>query len=140
MDFWTKDKRSSVMSKIRSKNTRPELILRSALHRQGYRFRIHAKNLPGKPDIILPKYKTIIFVHGCFWHFHKECPEGRIPDTNSSFWEEKLSRTMERDVKHQKYFIDLGWKVLVIWECEIEKKLDDVLKNINRVLLRLPEL
>lgn len=131
MDIWSKEKRSEVMSKIRSKDTKPERILRSALHRSGYRFRLNKKDLPGKPDIVLPKYKTVIFVHGCFWHFHKDCREGRIPSTNSKFWKEKISKTVERDGRNNLNCISLGWKVLTFWECEIEKKLSAVLKKIN---------
>jgi len=122
------------MSKIRSKNTKPEIILRSALHQLGYRFRVHKKDLPGKPDIVLPKYNTIIFVHGCFWHYHKDCREGRIPNTNSKFWKEKLSKTIERDKTHQKDLREMGWNVLIFWECEVEKKLDEVLKKIKAEL------
>ena len=132
MDIWSKEKRSQVMSRIRSKDTKPEIILRSALHKQGFRFRIHKKDLPGKPDIVLPKYKTVIFVHGCFWHYHKYCQEGRIPDTNSKFWKEKLMKNIERDKRHQESCKSLGWNVFVIWECEIEKKLDEVLAEINK--------
>jgi DNA mismatch endonuclease, patch repair protein len=137
MDIWTKEKRSIVMSKIRSKNTKPEIILRSALHKQGFRFRIHIKDLPGKPDIVLPKYKTLIFVHGCFWHFHKDCPEGRFPNTNTEYWSEKITRTIERDEQHHKLCKELGWNVLIIWECQIEKKLDEVLRIINESLMNI---
>lgn len=122
------------MSKIRSKNTKPEIVLRSALHRLGYRFRIHKKDLPGKPDIVLPKHNTIIFVNGCFWHYHEDCREGRIPDTNSKSWKEKLSKNVERDEKHQKSCNELGWKVLVVWECEIEKKMNTTIEKVLRVL------
>ncbi|MEX0598782.1 MAG: DNA mismatch endonuclease Vsr, partial [Candidatus Paceibacterota bacterium] len=108
------------MGKIRSKDTKPEILLRSALHRLGYRFRIHKKDLPGKPDIVLPKYNTIIFVHGCFWHFHKNCKEGRIPDTNTNYWEKKLLNTVIRDKKYQQACEELGWNVVIVWECEIE--------------------
>ena len=106
------------MLKIRFKNSKPEKILRSALHLRGYRFRIRKKELPGKPDIVLPKYNAVIFVHGCFWHYHKECNEGRIPDTNSKFWKEKLYKNVEKDKRHQQQCIDLGWKTVVVWECE----------------------
>lgn len=119
-DIWSKEKRSQVMSRIRSKNTKPELFLRSWLHSQGLRFRIHRKDLPGKPDIVLPKYKTAIFVHGCFWHYHADCREGRIPNTNSKFWQDKLSKNISRDVMHQQKLRELGWRVLVVWECELE--------------------
>lgn len=121
MDIWSKQKRSEVMSKIRGKNTKPELILRSQLFRRGFRFRIHQQNLPGKPDIVLAKYKTAIFVHGCFWHYHKECKEGRIPSTNSKFWQEKLLKNIEKDEQHISKLQEMEWKVIVVWECEIEK-------------------
>ena len=134
VDIWSKAKRSEVMSKIRSKNTKPELLLRKALHALGYRYRIHNKLLPGKPDIVFTKYKTAIFVHGCFWHYHSECPEGRIPDTNSKFWQEKLSKNVERDLKHRQALIDQGWKVIVVWECEVEKQLEEVLSKIKTEL------
>jgi DNA mismatch endonuclease (patch repair protein) len=132
MDIWTKDKRSLVMSKIRSKNTKPEIILRKALFMNGFRYKIHDKKLPGKPDIVLSKYKTVIFVHGCFWHYHSECKEGKIPKTNSKFWSEKLSKNIERDINHNKTLTALGWKVITVWECEIEKRLDIVLENLIR--------
>ena len=131
MDIWSKEKRSEVMSKIRSKNTKPERLLRSALHQHGYRFRIHRDDLPGKPDITLPKFNTLIFVNGSFWHFHKNCPEGRIPDTNSKFWKEKLYKNVVKDKRNQKECEQLGWKVLVIWECEIEKELSSILELIK---------
>jgi DNA mismatch endonuclease (patch repair protein) len=134
MDIWSKEKRSQVMARIRSENTKPERILRSALHRQGYRFKIHKKDLPGKPDIVLPKYRTMIFVHGCFWHYHEDCREGRIPNTNSKFWREKLSKNVEKDKRNIKDCEELGWKVLVVWECEIEKKLDDTIRKVKEKL------
>lgn len=134
MDIWSKEKRSQVMAKIRSENTKPERILRSALHRQGYRFNIHKKDLPGKPDIVLPKYRTLIFVHGCFWHYHEDCREGRIPNTNSKFWREKLSKNVEKDKRNVKACEELGWKALVVWECEVEKKLDETIRKIKEKL------
>lgn len=130
MDIWSKQKRSEVMSKIRGKNTKPELILRSQLFRHGFRFRIHQKNLPGKPDIVLAKYKTAIFVHGCFWHYHKDCKEGRIPSTNSKFWQEKLLKNIEKDEKHIAELKEMEWKVIVVWECEIEKNLVQTLEKL----------
>jgi DNA mismatch endonuclease (patch repair protein) len=134
MDIWSKEKRSLVMSKIRSKNTNPEKLLRSLLFKNGFRFRIHQVDLPGKPDIILPKYRTTIFVHGCFWHYHKSCREGRIPDTNSKFWKEKLFKNVERDKKHKLALKKLGWGVIIIWECQIENHPDRVLKKITKRL------
>lgn len=131
MDIWSKQKRSEVMSKIRGKNTKPEMILRSQLFKQGFRFRIHQKDLPGKPDIVLPKYRTAIFVHGCFWHYHKDCREGRIPSTNSKFWNDKLKRNIARDKANIKALRKDKWKVFVIWECEIEKQLEQTMKKLT---------
>jgi len=132
MDIWSKEKRSEVMSKIRSENTKPERILRSWFFANGLRFRIHRKDLPGKPDIVFAKYKTVILVHGCFWHYHKDCREGRIPSTNSKFWEEKLIKNIQRDEKHQLKLKELGWKVIVVWECEINKNVNT--ENFKKLL------
>lgn len=132
MDIWSKQKRSEVMSRIRGKNTKPEMILRSQLFRQGFRFRIHQKDLPGKPDIVLPKYRTVIFVHGCFWHYHKDCREGRIPSTNSKFWKEKLRKNIAKDKKHVEALKIEGWNVIVVWECEIENKLEETLIDLAK--------
>lgn len=134
MDIWSKQKRSEVMSKIRGKNTKPEMILRSKLFKHGFRYRVHSKNLPGKPDMVLRKYKTVIFIHGCFWHFHKSCREGRIPSTNSIFWKQKLKNNIKKDKVNQKLLEKEGWKVITVWECEIEKKLESVLKQIIGIL------
>ena len=135
-DIWDKNKRSEVMSRIRSKNTKPEILLRSLLFKEGFRFRIHNKELSGKPDIVLKKYNTVIFVHGCFWHYHEECNEGRIPDTNSKFWKEKLSKTIERDKRHRQTLEENGWKVIVVWECELEntKQRNETLRTIIQKL------
>lgn len=120
MDVFSREKRSDIMSRIGGKNTKPELIVRSLLHGMGYRFRLHKKDLPGKPDVCLPKYKTVVFVHGCYWHRHAKCKSGqRVPSTNTGFWEKKFNRTVERDKKHEKALKALGWKVLTVWECEL---------------------
>jgi DNA mismatch endonuclease, patch repair protein len=136
MDIWSEKKRSEVMSKIRGKNTKPEMILRSALFKQGFRFRVHRKELPGIPDIVLPKYHSVIFVHGCFWHFHKKCNEGRIPSSNTKFWEEKLERNVKKDANNIKALKKDSWRVFVIWECEIEKKFETTLGGLCRKLRR----
>lgn len=136
-DIWSIEKRSQVMSKIRSTNTRPEILLRKALFAKGYRYRIHCKAMPGKPDIVFAKYKTVVFVHGCFWHYHQDCREGRIPSSNSKFWTEKLSKNVSRDLKHQEALKNQGWTVLVIWECEIEKQLQTVIERIERNIRNL---
>jgi len=135
MDIWSKQKRSEVMSKIRDKNTKPEILLRSALFRLGFRFRIHKKDLPGKPDIVLPKYKTAIFVHGCFWHYHKDCREGRIPDTNSKFWKEKLEKNIKKDNDYILKLEEMDWRVIVAWECEIEKNMARLLDTIIPLII-----
>ena len=118
-DYLTKEQRSWNMSRIRSKDTKPELVVRSLLHRMGYRFRLHRKDLPGKPDIVLPKYKTVIFVHGCFWHGHKVCKRGNMPKSNRDYWVQKIQKNIDRDKKHRKELKKMGWKVLTIWECQI---------------------
>lgn len=133
-DIWSKDKRSKVMSKIRGTNTKPEIVLRKELYKLGYRYRINDKKLSGKPDIVLRKYKTVIFVNGCFWHYHKECNEGKIPKTNSKFWEDKLQKNILRDILNKQELEALGWQVIVIWECEIEKKLNVVVQNLIQIL------
>jgi len=106
------------MSKISGKNTKPEIIVRKYLFSKGFRFRINDKRYPGKPDIILPKYKTVIFVHGCFWHGHN-CKRGKLPDTNREFWKNKINATIERDKRVQSELEKLGWKILILWQCEI---------------------
>jgi len=118
VDHLSKKKRSWNMSRIRSKNTEPELIVRSLLHKMGYRFRMHRKDLPGNPDIVLPKYKTVIFVHGCFWHRHKGCKRCSTPSTNKDYWQAKFDRNIQNDVKNKDALKKIGWKVLAIWECE----------------------
>lgn len=122
MDIWDKKKRSEVMSKIRSKNTKPEILIRKALFAKGFRYRINDNKLPGKPDVVLPKYKTIIFIHGCFWHRHDGCKYAYTPKTNTDFWIEKIMANKERDIVNQSKLESMGWKVLTIWECEIRQK------------------
>lgn len=131
MDIWSKEKRSEVMSKIRSKNTEPEMILRKALFAEGYRYRVNDKKLPGKPDIVFPQYKTVVFVHGCFWHGHEQCKIAHIPKSNTDFWAQKITMNKERDKNNEMEIIALGWKVLTFWECEISKK------NIPQILERV---
>ena len=114
MDKISKEKRSNNMSKIRSKNTKPELLARRTLWRLGYRYRIHYEELPGKPDIALTKFRTVIFVHGCFWHRHKNCIEASRPKTNSEFWEKKIKKNIGRDKKTQKELLSMGWRVIVL--------------------------
>jgi len=131
-DSLTPAKRSWNMSRIQGKNTKPELIVRSYLHRLGYRFRLHRKGLPGKPDIILPKHNLVIFVHGCYWHRHKNCKLAYTPKSNQEFWLKKFSDNVQNDVKVKKQLHKLGWRLAVIWECETEnmKKLERKLHQI----------
>ena len=118
IDHLNPSKRSWNMSRIRSKNTNPEKVVRALLHSQGYRFRLHRKDLPGKPDLVFPKYQVAIFVHGCFWHSH-DCKYGSVqPKTNRKFWKEKRQRTVERDRENSREIEKLGWKYLVLWECQ----------------------
>ena len=117
-DTVSKAKRSWVMSRIGSKDTKPEKRVRSLLHSLGCRFRLHRKDLPGKPDITLPKHKTVIFVHGCFWHRHENCAKNRLPKSNVDFWRKKFERNVARDRKALRELRELGWRVEVIWECE----------------------
>jgi DNA mismatch endonuclease (patch repair protein) len=118
-DIWSKEKRSECMSKIRSKDTKPELTLRKALFAKGFRYRVNDTKLPGKPDIVLPKYKTVIFVHGCFWHGHEGCKYAYTPKTNTKFWVDKITSNAERDKVNLQKLTALGWNVLTVWECEI---------------------
>lgn len=112
------EKRSWNMSRIRGRDTAPELAVRKILHAAGFRFRLHRKDLPGRPDIVLPKYKTVVFVHGCFWHCHG-CKDSGTPKTNTSFWATKLADNARRDIKNQTLLKQQGWSVEVIWECEM---------------------
>ena len=123
VDTISEERRSWNMSRIRSKNTKPELVVRSLLHRMGFRFRLHVKDLPGKPDIVLPKYKTVILIHGCFWHRHEGCSNATIPRSRTEWWIEKFQKNTERDRKAISALENMGYRVFVVWECEI-KRLD----------------
>ena len=120
-DIVDKQTRSRMMSRIRGKDTKPELLVRSYLHRRGFRFKLHPKNLPGKPDIVLPKYHAVILVHGCFWHRHTDCKFAYNPKTRQEFWQEKFNRNVERDEEVRQALQDAGWRVLVVWECGLGK-------------------
>jgi DNA mismatch endonuclease Vsr len=120
MDKLDARRRSENMRRIRSKNTKPEVMLRSLLHKQGYRFRIHPRDLPGKPDIVFPSRRKAIFVHGCFWHQHPGCREGRLPGTRQEYWRPKLDKNAVRDASSILALRKLGWDVAVVWECELE--------------------
>jgi DNA mismatch endonuclease (patch repair protein) len=132
-DTVTPEQRSLNMSRIRSRDTRPEKSVRSLLHRQGFRFKKNVKNLPGKPDIVLPKYNTIIFVHGCFWHQHEGCVRAVRPKANSEYWLPKLNGNVMRDKKHMAGLVQLNWNVIVVWECEINN-LNALTERLNYLL------
>lgn len=125
-DVFAPEKRHEIMQNVKTKNTAPEIKLRSLLHKNGFRFRVNRKDLPGKPDIVLPKYRAVIFVHGCFWHGH-DCPRGQRPQTNADFWNQKIDRNVIRDKSDVSLLESLGWRVLIVWECEIKKKNEAVL-------------
>ena len=119
MDNHTLEQRRRNMSAVKSKNTKPEILVRKVLHAKGYRFRLHVKELPGKPDIVFPKYKTVIFVNGCFWHRHEGCKYASTPTTNIDFWNAKFAENVARDKKKCQEIQEKGWQVIVIWTCEI---------------------
>ena len=128
-DTISKEQRSTNMSAVRSRNTGPEIRVRQIAHGLGYRFRLHRRELPGKPDIAFPGRQKVVFVHGCFWHQHKGCPRASIPESNSEFWRNKLARNIARDAKQITAIKKSGWRVLVVWECET--------KNERRLAARL---
>jgi DNA mismatch endonuclease (patch repair protein) len=120
-DIYSSKKRSQIMSKISGKETKPEILIRKVLFAQGFRYRKNVKELPGKPDIVLPKYKTVIFIHGCFWHGHT-CKAGNLPATRREFWEKKITDTIKRDARNFEILQSKGWKIIVIWQCEIRNQ------------------
>lgn len=130
VDVFTKSKRSEVMSCIKGRNTKPELAVRSLLHRMGYRFRLHKADLPGKPDIVLSRYKTVIFVHGCFWHRHKNCRFAYTPKSRTEFWLKKLESNVIRDIQVKSDLELLGWQVITVWECEL-RELEQLLARLD---------
>lgn len=131
-DNVSKSVRSRIMQRIRHKDTKPEIAVRSFLFRHGLRYRLHGAKLPGKPDITLPKYKTVIFVHGCFWHQHPGCVHTGVPKSNQAYWKPKLERTVARDLLHRRQLQELGWAVEVVWECEInEARLSELLTSVK---------
>ncbi len=120
MDRVTPEQRSKMMAAVRSKDTKPELFIRRALHARGYRFRLHRRDLPGKPDIVFPSRKSAIFVNGCFWHGHG-CPSGALPATRRAFWKAKIGRNKDRDAENRRELEAAGWNVLVVWECDLRR-------------------
>lgn len=121
-DVMTSEQRSRCMAAVKGKDTKPEMIVRKYLFSRGLRFRVQVRKLPGNPDIVLPKYKTVVFVNGCFWHGHEGCKYFRLPKSNVEFWKEKIERNIERDKESMQALFDLGWKVVRVWECELRNK------------------
>ena len=139
-DVHNKETRSYNMSRIRSAHTKPEMLVRKFLHAQGFRYTLHSKKLPGKPDMVLPKYKTIVLIHGCFWHGHADCKYYVVPKTRTAWWLNKINTNKANDEKAVKALKKEGWKIITIWECDlkpvkIEKTLASLLKKIERGLL-----
>jgi len=135
-DVHSKEIRSYNMSRIKGKNTKPEMLVRKFLHANGYRYKLHDKSLPGKPDMVFPKYRTVIFVHGCFWHGHKNCRYFVVPKTRTEWWLNKINGNTANDTKAIKALKKDGWKIITIWECnlkppKVEKTLNTLLKNLS---------
>lgn len=128
-DVFSPEQRSRVMAAVRGKDTKPEMIVRRMTHGMGYRFRLHSSKLPGKPDLVFPRLKKVIFVHGCFWHQHKRCRKARRPTSNVEFWNTKLDANENRDNRVLRELRKLGWKTLLVWECEVS--------NADRLFLKL---
>ena len=133
-DRLTKERRSWNMAQIRGKDTKPEVLVRSVLHRMGFRFRLHGKDLPGRPDIVLPRYRAVIFVHGCFWHRHRGCRNCTTPTRRREWWIKKLEGNVVRDRFQEQALRKLGWRTMVVWECETE--MPDALERLGRALAK----
>ena len=123
------------MAQVKSRDTSPEMKVRKAIHRAGYRFRLHRSNLPGSPDLVLPRHRMAVFVHGCFWHWHG-CRRSRMPQTNRDYWQAKIQRNMDRDVRTQAQLIELGWSVMSIWECSLESGIDELLNRLDEAPIK----
>ncbi|MGI8539108.1 MAG: very short patch repair endonuclease [Rubrobacteraceae bacterium] len=120
-DTLSPEQRSKVMSRVKNKDTKPEMRVRRMIHAMGYRYRIHRRKLPGSPDLVFPERRKVIFVHGCFWHHHEDCKHGRIPKSRPEYWVPKLEKNMSRDIENQAKLREMGWDIMVIWECETEE-------------------
>lgn len=137
-DVFKPEIRSYVMSRIRKTDTKPEVAVRKFLFNHGFRYRVHYRKLPGIPDIVLPKYKVVIFVNGCFWHAHEGCKYNKPPKSNKNYWIPKIERNVERDKKYKKEITKLGWKVLTVWECEIGKlHCEETLSNLIKLIKKI---
>jgi DNA mismatch endonuclease (patch repair protein) len=130
-DIFPADQRSIAMSRVRSGDTKPELILRSGLHRLGIRYRLRNKHLPGQPDLVFPKYRSVVFVHGCYWHRHPGCKDATTPKSNIDFWVRKFAENVERDRRTENRLIAAGWRVLVVWECQLIKETIETIRQVQ---------
>jgi DNA mismatch endonuclease (patch repair protein) len=137
-DVFSPAKRSAIMSRISGRNTRPEIVVRKIVHNLGYRFRLHRKDLPGKPDVVLPRHQKIIFVNGCFWHGHARCRRAKLPSSNTAFWQKKLAGNKARDKEVKRRLRRAGWEVLVVWQCEINQH-DILLRRLESFLRSKPK-
>lgn len=141
MDKFSPKKRSEIMSKITGKETKPEILVRKYLFAKGFRYRKNVKTLPGKPDIVLPKYKTVVFINGCFWHGHKNCKKANLPTTNFNFWKEKIDKNIIRDKKNIHDLKKMGYNVLVVWQCTLTAvKINKTLDKLEKKILTFIEL
>jgi DNA mismatch endonuclease (patch repair protein) len=134
MDIYSRKKRSDIMARVKATDRTPELTVRRLLHNLGYRYRLYRNNLPGKPDIVLPKHKSVIFVHGCFWHHHKGCKKSKLPESNADFWRKKILDNVARDKRTIRELRKIGWRVLILWECEVRSS--KLQERINHFLER----
>lgn len=136
MDIYSKKKRSEIMSRIKGKQTKPEILIRKVLFANGYRYRVNVRTLPGKPDIVLTKFKTIIFINGCFWHGHNDCKAAKLPTTNVVFWENKIAENIKRDKKNISNLEKSGWNVITIWQCRLRSQ-EKFQKQVHMLLDKL---
>lgn len=139
MDIFSQVKRSDVMSRIKSSGTSAEMFVRRLLFSDGFRYRLDRKDLPGKPDIVLPKYKVVIFVHGCFWHGHEGCKKASIPEQNAEFWKEKINRNKQRDGEVVEQLLADSWRVMIVWGCALKKRSADILLERMRRFIKYDE-
>jgi len=134
-DVFSKEERSEIMRKVKSKNTKPEMIVRRFLFQSGFRYRLHDRKLPGAPDIKLPRFKTLIFINGCLWHGHSECSSADLPQTNMLYWKTKIRKNIIRDKKNLSALKSMGWKVITIWECDMKRKnLENTFTNLLKAI------
>lgn len=131
-DHLTPEKRSWNMAQIKGKDTAVEVKVRKYLFGQGFRYRKNVNNLPGKPDIVLPKYKAVVFIHGCFWHRHAGCRRATMPKSRTDYWQAKFNKNIQNDIMHKKMLVDAGWKVLTVWECEVNKHFEETMERLIR--------